>query len=123
MTEVGEGQEGDAQKLRESQPHQAAVEAPDLVEEHVVPDPEVGDEHEAGQEGEHPGPALEEAPEQVLPVKVGGRLGEDQLHRKECNGDGVDAVGEEQQAMEAQVQFGSRHCPLPSMPLSSSQQR
>jgi len=57
------------------------------------------------------------------PEEVGGRLGEDQLHRKEGNGDGVDAVGEEQQAMEAQVQFGFRHCPLPSTPPSSSQQR
>jgi hypothetical protein len=57
-----------------------------------VPRPEVGNEQEAGEEGQHPGPALEEASEQLAPVKFRGRLGEDQLHGKEGDGDGVDAV-------------------------------
>jgi hypothetical protein len=35
-------------------------------------------------------------------------------------GDGVDAVGEDQQAMEAQVQFAFRHLRLPSVAPSSS---
>ena len=42
-----------------------------------------------------------------------GGLREYQLHGEQGDGDGVDAVGEEQQTMEAQVQFGFRHLLLP----------
>jgi hypothetical protein len=57
----------------------------------------------------------------VVPAKIRGRLREAQLHSKQSEGYDVDAIGEEQQAMEAQVQFGIRHSPLPSVAPSSSQ--
>jgi hypothetical protein len=89
------------------------MEAPDQVELHVVAHPGVGNEQEASRVGQHPRPALEQAAKQLAPAEDRGRLGEDQLYGQQGGGYVVDAVGEDQQALQALVEFGFRYPLLP----------
>jgi hypothetical protein len=48
-----------------------------------------------------------------VPAEDRGRLGEDQLYGQQGGGYVVDAVGEDQQALQALVEFGFRYPLLP----------
>lgn len=92
--------------MQEREPHQTAIEAPHVLEEHEMPNPEIGDYRKTGEKGEKPGPVFQEALEQSASVEIRRRFGQDQIHGEEGKRDRVYAVSQEDEAVEPWVLLG-----------------
>jgi len=98
--------ESDAEQLQEREPHQTAIEAPHVLEENEVPDPEIGDDRKTGEKGEEFGPVFEQAPEESVSMEIRRRLGQDQIHGEKGKSYGVHAVCQKDEPVETRVLLG-----------------